>query len=75
MAEAKASAWGSDCDTHGESTGSALSPATALSGLDTSAGLTLIEDKAGAEPVQELLEKVKAGEVIVLVSFMSFMEV
>jgi len=43
--------------------------------LDTSAWLTLIEDEAGADSVQELLEKARAGEIVVLVSFMSFMEV
>ena len=43
--------------------------------LDTSAWLTLIEDEAGAERREELLEKARAGEIIVLVSFMSFMEV
>src|SRR5918996_5699088 len=43
--------------------------------LDTSALLTLIEDEAGTDQVQELLEKAKHGEVILLVSFMSFMEV
>ena len=43
--------------------------------LDTSAWLTLIEDEAGADIVQELWEKARAGEVVVLVSFMSFMEV
>ena len=43
--------------------------------LDTSALLTLIEDEAGADQVQELFEKAKQGEVILLVSFMSFMEV
>ncbi|MEA3459958.1 MAG: PIN domain-containing protein [Chloroflexota bacterium] len=43
--------------------------------LDTSAWLTLIEDEAGAEAVQDILEKVQTGETIVLVSFMSFMEV
>ena len=43
--------------------------------LDTSAWLTLIEDEAGADIVQELLEKARAGEIVVLVSFMSFMEV
>jgi predicted nucleic acid-binding protein len=42
--------------------------------LDTSALLTFIEDEAGADQVQELLEKAKRGEVILLVSFMSFME-
>jgi len=43
--------------------------------LDTSAWLTLIEDEAGAERREELLEKARAGEIIVLMSFMSFMEV
>jgi predicted nucleic acid-binding protein len=43
--------------------------------LDTSAWLTLIEDEAGAERIEELLDKAKAGEIVVLVSFMSFMEV
>ena len=42
--------------------------------FDTSAWLTLIEDEAGSDIVQGLLEKARAGEVIVLVSFMSFME-
>ena len=35
----------------------------------------MIEDEAGAERREELLEKARAGEIIVLVSFMSFMEV
>ena len=43
--------------------------------LDTSAWLTLIEDEPGADLVQEILEKAKTGEVIILASFMSFMEV
>jgi ribonuclease VapC len=43
--------------------------------VDTSAWLALIEDEAGADAVKGLLEKAKAGEVVVLVSFMSFMEV
>lgn len=43
--------------------------------FDTSAWLTLIEDEAGADTVQEILEKAKTGEAIVLVSFMGFMEV
>jgi len=43
--------------------------------LDTSAWLTLIEDEAGADTVQDILEKAKSGEATVLVSFMSFMEV
>jgi predicted nucleic acid-binding protein len=52
-----------------------MGQATALYVLDTSAWLTLIEDEAGADTVQALLEKARAGEVVVLVSFMSFMEV
>jgi uncharacterized protein with PIN domain len=43
--------------------------------LDTSAWLTLIEDEAGADSVQELLVRARVNEVVVLVSFMSFMEV
>jgi predicted nucleic acid-binding protein len=43
--------------------------------LDTSAWLTLIEDEAGADTVHEILEKLMIGETVVLVSFMSFMEV
>jgi len=43
--------------------------------LDTSAWLTLIEDEEGADVVQELLEMTKTGDKIILVSFMSFMEV
>ena len=43
--------------------------------LDTSAVLTLIEDEAGADQVQTLLEQAKRGEVSLLVSFISFMEV
>ncbi|NOT55075.1 MAG: type II toxin-antitoxin system VapC family toxin [Deltaproteobacteria bacterium] len=43
--------------------------------LDTSALLTLIEDEAGADQVQTLLEQAKQGEVRLLVSFISFMEV
>ena len=43
--------------------------------LDTSAWMTLIEDEAGADLVQGLLERTRQGDVIVLVSFMSFMEV
>ena len=51
-----------------------MSPAPPLYVLDTSALLTFIEDEAGADQVQELLEKAKRDEVILLVSFMSFME-
>ena len=43
--------------------------------FDTSAWLTLIEDEAGADVVESLLEKANAGSVEILVSFMSFMEV
>ena len=43
--------------------------------LDTSAWLTLIEDAAGADCIEALLDKARAGESLVLVSFMSFMEV
>ncbi len=43
--------------------------------FDTSAWLTLIEDENGADIVHDLLEKAKTGKVVILVSFMSFMEV
>ena len=43
--------------------------------LDTSAWLTLIEDEDGADEIQKLLENAAAGQVILLTSFMSFMEV
>lgn len=43
--------------------------------LDTSAILALIEDEAGADEVQVVLESAISGEVRVFVSFMSFMEV
>jgi len=43
--------------------------------LDISALLTLIEDETGADQVQSLLEQAKRGEVNLLVSFISFMEV
>jgi len=52
-----------------------MSAAVDIYVLDTSAWLTLIEDEAGAETVQQLLEEARAGHVVVLVSFMSFMEV
>jgi uncharacterized protein with PIN domain len=42
--------------------------------LDTSAWLTLIEDESGADVVQDLLEKARAGEIVIVVSFMSYME-
>ena len=37
--------------------------------------LTLIEDEAGAERVQSLLEKAHAGSIKIFTSFMSFMDV
>lgn len=43
--------------------------------LDTSAWLAFIEDEAGVEIVQKVLEEADAGESEVLTSFMSFMEV
>ncbi len=43
--------------------------------LDTSALLTLIEDEAGADVVQTLLEQARTGDIAILLSFMSFMEV
>ena len=43
--------------------------------LDTSAWLALIEDEAGAELVQNVLEKTISCNAKILVSFMSFMEV
>lgn len=52
-----------------------MSEARDLYVLDTSAWLTLIEDEAGADRIEALLEQARAGEIVVLVSFMSFMEV
>jgi uncharacterized protein with PIN domain len=43
--------------------------------FDTSAWLALIEDEAGADVVQTVLESTRSGEVDIFVSFMSFMEV
>lgn len=43
--------------------------------LDTSAWLTLIEDEAGADVVADLIEQADGGNVAILISFMSFMEV
>ena len=43
--------------------------------LDTSALLTLIEDEAGADVVQNIMESAGSDNVRILVSFMSFMEV
>lgn len=54
---------------------SAMSDANELFVLDTSAWLTLIEDEPGAELVQQILERARRREVLVLVSFMTFMEV
>ena len=52
-----------------------MSEAVDIYVLDTSAWLTLIEDEPGADTVQELLERARAGEAVLLVSFMTFMEV
>lgn len=43
--------------------------------LDTSAFLTLIEDEAGADIVQDLLQRARQGEVEIWASFVSFTEV
>jgi len=43
--------------------------------FDTSAWLALIEDEAGAETVQKVLERAASDNAKILVSFMSFMEV
>lgn len=43
--------------------------------LDTSARLTLIEDEPGANVAQDVLESASSGDIEILVSFMSFMEV
>lgn len=43
--------------------------------FDTSAWLALIEDEAGAEAVQKVLERAASDHAKILVSFMSFMEV
>ena len=43
--------------------------------LDTSAWFTFIEDETGTDIVQGLLEQAGKGEIAILVSFMSFMEV
>ncbi|UCD83257.1 MAG: PIN domain-containing protein [Deltaproteobacteria bacterium] len=42
--------------------------------LDTSAILALRDNEEGAETVENFLQKAKAGEISVLVSFISFME-
>ena len=43
--------------------------------LDTSAILSFIEDEAGADLVEKLLRQARTGNIIILVSFMTFMEV
>ncbi len=43
--------------------------------LDTSAFLTLIEDKDGADVIQELLQRAQQGEAEIFASFVSFTEV
>ena len=45
-----------------------MSKARDLYVLDTSAWLTLIEDEAGADRIEALLEQARAGEIVVLVS-------
>jgi hypothetical protein len=45
-----------------------MSKARDLYVLDTSAWLTLIEDEAGADRIEVLLEQARAGEIVVLVS-------
>jgi predicted nucleic acid-binding protein len=52
-----------------------MSEAADIYVLDTAAWLTLIEDESGADTVQQLLERARTGEIVVLASFMSFMEV
>jgi len=42
--------------------------------LDTSAWFTLLEDEAGSDAVEEILERARANETIVFVSFITFME-
>jgi len=43
--------------------------------LDTSAILALIEYEEGTDLVFDLLEKAEVGDIVIFVSFMSFMEV
>jgi predicted nucleic acid-binding protein len=52
-----------------------MSEAADIYVLDASAWLTLIEDESGADTVQQLLERARTGEIVVLASFMSFVEV
>jgi len=42
--------------------------------LDTSAFFTLIEDEDGADLVQDLLQQAQRGEIKILASFVSFVE-
>jgi uncharacterized protein len=43
--------------------------------LDSSAFLAFFEDEKGAQTVQGILERARAGELIVLASFVSFTEI
>lgn len=43
--------------------------------LDTSALLTLRDNEAGADSVEDILQKAKKGSVKVFVSFMTFTEI
>jgi len=52
-----------------------MKKASATYVLDTSALLTMIEDEAGADVVQTLLEQARTEDIAILLSFMSFMEV
>ena len=52
-----------------------MSEAPELYLLDTSALLTFIEDEPGADVVHDVLQRASQGNIVVLVSFMSFMEV
>jgi predicted nucleic acid-binding protein len=52
-----------------------MKEATDIYVLDTSAWLAFIEDEDGVDVVQRLLEDAKAGRIVILVSFMTFMEV
>lgn len=52
-----------------------MSEPVAVYVLDTSAWLTLIEDESGADTVQDLIENADADRILLLTSFMSYMEV
>ena len=43
--------------------------------FDTSAWLTLIEDEDGAETIEGLIRQAESGTVVIMSSFMSYMEV